>query len=62
MMLYNVVVQFTVTIPELEVDKDLGIAAARLSILKAANHEFIRGNGPDSSQIIDVPNYPALRD
>lgn len=61
MKLTNVVVQFTVIIPEIEVDKEFGLQTCRVNIIfkafeQAENDVTILGKG----KIIDCPDYPAL--
>lgn len=61
MKLTNVVVQFTVTIPEIEVDKELGIELARGKIITRAEI-FVSDQVSQQVDVIikDCPSYPAL--
>ncbi len=64
MKLTNVVIQFTVTIPELEVDKELEIGIARSKCFVGA-HLLLMLTAPDAiieKKIKDCPAYPALCD
>ena len=63
MILKNTIVTFTVILPELEVDPNLGIAVARDKIRCRAEHLVSdkMSEGVDSS-IKDCPDYPALCD
>ena len=60
MTLKNTIVIFTVILPELEVDPNLGIALARAAIRIAARTEIKLG--ADETTIKDCPDYPALCD
>jgi len=67
MKLTNVIVQFTVTIPEIEVDKELGLPIARDKILSYAKAFVVDDYdvpiaGTFTPCIKDCPDYPALCD
>lgn len=67
MKLTNTVVTITVTIPEIEVDKELGLDFARYVCLEQACQvvsSFVNNNaiGKVTRNIIDCPDYPALCD
>ena len=59
MKLLNTIVTFTVTIPAMEVDPDLGIAEARDKILCRAE-QIVVFKLADAATVIDCPSYPAL--
>ena len=59
MKLLNTIVTFTVTIPEMEVDPDLGIAEARDKIFCRAE-QIVVDRLAQAAIITDCPSYPAL--
>ena len=58
MKLTNTVVTITVTVPEIEVDKEQGIAVARRKIAQAALLNVFQFK--QTTKITDCPDYPAL--
>jgi len=61
MKLKNIIVIFTVIIPEIEVDKELGIVVARDKIRCVAKHRAFK-TGDVEVSIKDCSDYPALCD
>jgi len=59
MKLLNTIVTFTVIIPTMEVDPDLGIAEARNKIFCRAE-QLVVDRLADAATINDCPSYPAL--
>ena len=59
MKLLNTIVTFTITIPAMEVDPDLGIAEARDKIFCRAER-LVHDKFSDTAIITDCPSYPAL--
>ena len=59
MKLLNIIVTFTVIIPAMEVDADLGIGIARDKIFCRAE-QIIVDRLAQAAIITDCPSYPAL--
>ena len=61
MILKHTMVQFTVLLSEIEIDKEVGLPVARDKIRLAAER-ILHNEGADQTHILDCPDYPALCD
>lgn len=60
MKLTNIVVKLTIIIPELEVDPELGLRAARHKVTKYVHNQLYTDSPYDEFNIVDCPDYPTL--